>query len=204
MLTEMINWLFIRPWHFWVPVLIFSFLLISGWWIWSNQSLFILKIGSFAMQAVGVAILIFILNQNIITINNTSIIADARKWLVENPFNKRSQSVEITGSGGIAAGGTAKARGKKIGNTIEEKIMILEEEIESIRKEADENKNALNMKIAANKREADEKYNNIKSCVSKIETKLEGTVIGDYKVQLFGTWMILLGLFLSVLPAKIR
>jgi len=58
---DFLIWLFLRPWHIWVP-LVLTLLVIGSANHWGKQAENIYKISSIAMQLIGVFVLLFLLN----------------------------------------------------------------------------------------------------------------------------------------------
>jgi hypothetical protein len=196
-------WLFVRLWHLWIPIVIFITVIIVGK-LCPNQASTIFKISSMFMQAFGVALLVYVLNLNMITIRDASILVDAKKWMMECPHNKKTGVVSFPSITVTATVSAPKIRGKVVGNTLEERIKVLEGEIEDVRKENGDNRKFLTNKIEKYKDDSNNNVAAVNAEIRKIEAKLEGAVIGDYRLQLFSTIIIMLGLIISILPVRPR
>ena len=178
--------------------MLFVIVLIAGN-LFPNYSGVISKTSGTLMQVVGVTILLFILNNNMLSLKGTSIFMELKKWIQEFPFIRKSVTI-VGGVGAVVSGvGDVSMSIKKQGNTIEERIKILEEEIDLMRQEAIKNYDKLIKTINQKEVESNKKLDSIGEEVKKLQGKLEATVIGDYRWQIFSAFVILLGLILTII-----
>ena len=90
--------------------------------------------------------------------------------------------------------------GTKKGDTIEERINNLEEEISIIRKNIFDVKNEMIGMINKKEVEYKEKFEDVNKSLKKIKEKIETTVIGDYRWPIFSGNLVINGLILSMIP----
>lgn len=175
-----VNWLVVRTWHVWVPIMLFSMVLIAGKLFPNNKYIIVTTSGTL-MQAVGVTILLFILNNNMLSLKDTSIFIEFKKWIREFPFIKKSVTIVADAGAFVFGAGDVSMIVKKQGHTMEERIRILEEEIDLIRQESIKNYDKLVKTINQKEVESNNKLDSIDGEVKKLKGKIEATVIGDYK-----------------------
>jgi hypothetical protein len=183
---------------------LFIFVLTLGNYMSNNSQIFFIASSGTFMQCAGVTILFIILNNNMLSLKNTTIFAELMKWSQEFPFFKRSvNAAPICGAVTLSSVGSVYAFGTKKGDTIEERVNILEKEIDVLRKQVIDSKEELLNKIYQKELESNNKFKYVDDEFKKFHKKLEAVIIGDYRWQIFSAFIIFLGLILTMISIYI-
>jgi hypothetical protein len=83
--------------------------------------------------------------------------------------------------------------------TLEEKIDRLSKRIDKIERKIDGNKKKLTEKFKIDKQKTDKQISSLREDIKRLNVNLEDTVIGDYKIALFGILMIIYGICIPVI-----
>jgi len=196
-----LDWFFLRPWHFWIP-LILIILVFAAAKYWKSQSGNIYRVSSVLMQLIGLSILLYLLNQNIFIIKNTTFVKEVQKWAIENPLNRRDAVVKLDGSSAYVGVGAVSGDVKITGRTLEERLSVLEKEFDNFKEKIEIEKSKLYQVINNNKADTDSRIEKINEKYSNVNKVIEKVVLGDYRFALFSTFMIIGGLLLSLFPIR--
>lgn len=183
-LLSLLNWGIVRPWPVLVPAILFIMALAAGR-LFPRQRRVILTGSGILMTAAGIFIALFLLNQNMVTLQNQSLFAHLEQWRTQFPLISRSAEVRLTGLEARARAGDLGVSTSRPTPTTEERLAELEKAVKEIRKEASDHR-------VATKQETER----VDARVSALATALQDTVIGDFRWPLFAAMISVFGLVL--------
>jgi hypothetical protein len=157
------------------------------------------KITSTFLQLAGGIIVIYSLNENLGIINRGSLLSEFKNYLKSNPLRIKAVSLEVSSGSHIVIGGEASLCIKRGCNTIEEKLVDLERQIDECWQMAKDIEKSILIKMGNQKRELIKHISRIERDIKDVKNVLDESILSNIKPQIFGFLLICYGSVLNII-----
>lgn len=146
------------------------------------------------LQMVGGAFVLYFLNENMGVFNRGTLIQRIVAWVKSCPLRKKHYALHA-GSGAIQVqgGGTAMATVARSGETIQERLEILEKRIDEIRKEMHDGEKRLRADLESTREQLRSEIHEKAKEIAEVRSLIATTVVGSVNPQFFGILLVLYG-----------
>lgn len=148
---------------------------------------------SLLLQITGGLLVLYSIDSNLGVINGNRLYSLFTGWLKEFPILKRNFVIQIQGASHSHSTGAARLTVKSNPQTIEEKLAYLQTQIDEIKEDIGEQERELNNKITDLETLTVKEFQNSKSELHRLESKIEDVSVGGIQMQLFGVLLMIYG-----------
>jgi len=156
------------------------------------------KVTGTVLQVVGGLIVLYSVNANLGLFRGQHFVSIIGGWFKSFPLFRKSVTINVTGSGGVALGGSARISVRRATNTIEEKVAELERQLDEFRQHVNEDIQAVNARVAKVHTELSTAVATNTATLNQLSSRLELATVGGFKQQAFGVLLALYGAVTSV------
>ncbi len=191
MVAKLLKWMW-RAWPLWIALAlllrhVMLLRVLPDMSTRINSTLFL------TLQLVGGAIVLYSIDANIGVVRKGSLLAEFFSYLSEFPLLRRSLVINLKGQSTSVVGGTMRGRITRTPQSTEEGLKYLQEQIDEIRRDHDEELKALKKSLSDRIAKIESSVSNLSTNIRELDEKLDSTIVGDIRVQLFGVILIAYG-----------
>jgi hypothetical protein len=148
---------------------------------------------SLFLQIIGGIIVLYSIDSNLGIIGNSSLLSLFSSYMKSFPLIKRSYDIK-TGSGSIKiTGHSAKLRVGNSTNTIEGKLIYLQQQIDWLKEDLRDEAKELKGMITNEKKQTDIKIGEIERSIGSVDKKITESSFGSIKIQIFDVLLMIHG-----------
>ena len=119
-------------------------------------------------------------------------------WFRSFPLFRKPVTISVSGSASTAVSGSARISVRRVTNTVEERIVELERQLEEFRQYVNEDIQVVNARIANVRSELSTALAANTATLSQLSSRLELATVGGFKQQAFGVLLAVYGAITSV------
>ncbi|CAG1002707.1 hypothetical protein BURK2_03160 [Burkholderiales bacterium] len=195
-LSLLIGWLS-RAW----PVL--SFLPIAlchqaAHTLFPTDPVFVNKVTGTTLQLIGGLIVLHSVNANLGLFRNQHLGEIVLGWFRSFPLFRKAVTISASGIGSIGISGSARISFRRAANTLEERVIEIERQLEEFRTHVTEDLLAANNRITQVHTELSTAVASNAAAVNQLSSRLEHATVGGFKQQAFGVLLATYGAVTSV------
>jgi hypothetical protein len=190
-IARIIRWIW-RAWP--IPAsLLLALVHIAIFRVWPENATAINSTTALVLQILGGLLVLYSINSNIGVMRRGSLLAQFRAYLSDFPMRKKSYVLDIHDSVHSVSAGRARLRLTRTPKSLDEAVEYFQGQLDELRKEHAEDVNELRTMVLKRVTELESKVASAAKGIKEVEVKVDATVIGDVRIQIFGVIMLVYG-----------
>ena len=163
-----------------------------------SDTVLINKITGTVLQMVGGLIVLYSVNTNLGLFRDKHFGHIIIDWFRSFPLFRKPVTISVSGSASTAVSGSARISVRRVTNTVEERIVELERQLEEFRQYVNEDIQVVNARIANVRSGLSTALAANTATLSQLSSRLELATVGGFKQQAFGVLLAVYGAITSV------
>lgn len=178
-----------------VPFAVFHYIALAEF---AHSSQLVNKLMGMTLQLIGGSVILWAIDENLGLFRKRSLRTSLVSWLRDFPVRNAANTVILVGSGSASTSGHATVTAATLPNTIEERLLHLEQGLKAVRQDLQEGLAAAQRQLSAAKTELGVRIDAAAGQVADLSSRVERATVGGFKAQLFGVLLAVYGAGTSV------